>query len=233
MARGGGGIGCEPAALAADQADITDRGPERLLPRRQHADEVRHRGAGDEQAHGRFRKAEHLARPAGDLLLDRDRHVVSPAAIGVQPGRQHLGQKSHRRPGALDPAHEAGMQVSAGIGHHVAPEDLMDIGQGFGSGRQGRSMARPNRLGDRPPDRLVTQALQMVEQVVEHTVALPAQPGPVRRIEGFRHARLSARSSFQPTLARNCREPLPPRDGFRGDRSKYQFIHASGRLASG
>ena len=37
-------------------------------------------------------KTEHLARPFDDLMFDLDRNMIAPTEIGVQSGRQHLGQ---------------------------------------------------------------------------------------------------------------------------------------------
>ena len=59
---------------------------------------------------------------ASDLALDLDGRLVAAAEIGVEAAGQHLGQHADHRAAALDPAHEAGMHVAAGIGQDVVHE---------------------------------------------------------------------------------------------------------------
>ena len=113
--RGLGRVGGQPRAGFANAAlphVRSKHGPARHQNRHQ----IGHRRPGDKDAAGSGRKAEHLARPFDDLALDLDRHMVAPAAIGIQPGRQHLGKHADCRAAAMHPAHEAGMKIADRIG---------------------------------------------------------------------------------------------------------------------
>ena len=177
--------------MAAQPAAVAPRAELRGA-RHQHRHQIGHRGAGDEHAAGALRKAEYLPDPFDDLAFDLDRHVVAAAAIGIQSGRQHFGQNSDRRAGAMHPAHEAGMHIAGGVGRDQFAElaiDLAEIGR-----RMGQVFAEftTHRVRNRTPHRPVADIGDVVQHVVEHAVAERAQLSPVGRIERLTRPRHDA-----------------------------------------
>ena len=128
-------------------------------------------------------KAEELAHPDQDLALDLDGHVIASAEIGIEPRGQHLRQHAHRRAAAMDPAHEAGMGIAGGERHYVRHESPMGLGEARRRMRQRLTKASPRLLGNWLPDRPRLDALEVVEDVVQHAMALSAEARPVHGIE--------------------------------------------------
>ena len=95
--------------------------------RHQHRHQIGHRCAGDEKTARLVRQTEHPAHPFDDLALDLDRDMIAAAEIGVQSGRQHLGQHSDRGAAAMHPSHESGMHVTRCIGNDEIGELAIDF----------------------------------------------------------------------------------------------------------
>ncbi len=111
--------------------------------------------------------------------------MIAAAEVGVDARRQHLREHPHRRAAALHPPHEARVAIAAGVGQHVAQELGVHGGQlGRRIGRRRVAIAAPELGRDRRPGRLVAQAREVVEHVVEHGVALATQRLPIERVEG-------------------------------------------------
>ena len=151
--------------------------------RHQNRHQIGHRGPSDKDAAGAGRKAEHLARPLDDLALDLDRHMVAPAAIGIQPGRQHLPEHADCRAAAMHPAHEAGMKIAGRVGRDEIAEFAVDVFQ-FGRLKR-QALAKPcaNRVRDRLPERTLANRRDVIEHVVEHAVPERADVVPILRVQ--------------------------------------------------
>ena len=131
----------------------------------------------------RIGKAEHLPHPQNDLALDLDRNVIAAAEIGIQPGRQHLGQHPDGGAAAVDPPHEAGMDVAGGIRRDVFGKLPIDIAEIAACARQRLAETGARLRGNRPPHRARANTGDMIEHIVEHPVPLRAKRIPVVRIE--------------------------------------------------
>lgn len=163
------------------QATAPDLWTQGARARDEHADVVGSRCAGHEQAIRGVWKTEHLARPAENLALHLDSHVVAATGVDVEAGRQHLRQHADRRAAALNPSHEAWMGIAARIGQHVPQEAGVYLRQVGRLARQARCAQPPVRR--RTPERSIPQALQVIEYVVEHPMALKPQRVPVLRVQ--------------------------------------------------
>ena len=116
---GGRGVARE-ASIAAGDAALSNGRPADPRAGDQQPDQIGHRRPRDEEAAGRFRKSEQLARPPQYLPFDLKRDRVAPDAIGIESGRQHFGQHADGGAAALDPAHETGMRIGDGIRQNVS-----------------------------------------------------------------------------------------------------------------
>ena len=154
--------------------------------RDQHAEQVRHRRAGDEQPARAVGEFEQLAQPARDLPLDFDRHMVAAAEIGIEAGSQHLRQHAGHVAAAVHPAHEAGMRIAGGEGKNVTHELVMHRRQVARPGRDGFMEAGADAVGNRLPHRAPADVLDVIENVVEHPMPLRAGALPVGRVEPAR-----------------------------------------------
>ena len=157
--------------------------PERAVARDQHADEIGHRRAGDEEPARALRKVEQFAQPVHDLPLDLDRHVIAAAEIGVEPGGEHFRQHSRHVAAAMHPAHEAGMHIAGGVRENVAHERIVHGGKIARPARKFFAQTRAHAVRDRLPDRARADVLDVIENIVEHPVALRAGAMPIRGIE--------------------------------------------------
>ena len=151
--------------------------------RDQHAEQIGHRRAGDEQPARGVWKIEQLAQPMRNLPFDFDRHMVAAAEIGVEAGGEHLGQHAGHVAAAMHPAHEAGMGVAGGEGKNVAHERVMHGGEIGRCGRHGLAITGAHVVRDRLPHRALADVLDVVENIVEHPVPLRAGARPVRRVQ--------------------------------------------------
>ncbi len=184
---GGGGIGDEP--LAAPEPLAPHAGAQRRGARDEHADEVRHRGAGDEKAAGAVGKTEQLAHPLGDLPLHLDGNVIAAAEIGVEAGGQHLRQHADGIAAAMNPAHEARDARCRWHRAARAHELVMHVCQRGGLGGNLGAKTGAHIVGDRLPDRALADVLDIVEDVIKHPVSIRAEARPVGGIEGGRGLR--------------------------------------------
>ena len=197
--RGAGRVGTKlfagfsNAALARDLAQCRCAG-------HQHRQQVGHGGAGKEKAAGAFRKAEQLAHPRHHLALDFDGGMIAPAKIGVQSARQHLRQHADSGAAALDPAHEAGMHIAAGIGQHSVHEFAVHVPQRLRSARHRAAEMPAHGVRHRCPDRPFPDVGDIVQHVVQHCVRLGARLRPVLRIQ--RSIRLRERVFCHAAFAR-------------------------------
>jgi len=149
----------------------------------EHGDEVGHRGAAEQQARGGGGQTEHLGGPGDDLTLAGDRRVVAPAAVGVEPARQQLGEHADRAAAAVHPAEETGMAIAHAVGGDAAEVIQVDVG-GIGAvARQGIGPRGADGRRHWPPHRALAHRLDGVEGVVEHAVAEGAQRRGIGRIE--------------------------------------------------
>ena len=122
-------------------------------------------------------KAEEFGHPARDLPLDLDGNMIAAAAVGVQPGGEHLRDHANRRAAAIDPAHEAGMHVALSVGQHLAHELGMNLGEIFTLPWRGRLKMRAHIGWNRLPDGPLANVLDVAEHVVQHAVSLRAKLG--------------------------------------------------------
>ena len=140
---------------------------QRLVAGDQQAQEVGHRGARDEHAGGVGREGEYLREPARHLALDVDADVVAAAAVGVEPGSQHLGQHADGRARAVHPAQEQRVRVARDVRLDVAREvgeHALEVPDVAG---QRRPEARARCLGRRLPDGPVLDGAEMGDDLVE------------------------------------------------------------------
>jgi hypothetical protein len=153
-----------------------------MTSRHQYGNEVRHGGAGDEEAGRTVGESEQGSCPLGDLPLDLDGRMIAAPAIGVEARGQHVREHAHGAAPAMNPAHESRMHVPGGVGHHVAKKILVDPGKirwmngpsAAQVGARGRIHGLPHRAG--------ANMFDVVEHVVEHAVPLPAKVLPIRRV---------------------------------------------------
>ena len=151
--------------------------------RDQHAEQIGHRCAGHEQATRGVGKFEQLAQPVCNLPLDLDRHVIAAAKIGVQAGGQHLRQHAGHIAAAMHPTHEAGMGIAGGVRENMTHELVMHGGEIARPGRHDVAKARALCVRNRLPHRALADILDVVENIVEHAVALRAGAAPIGGIE--------------------------------------------------
>ena len=198
---------CDTLAAHAD----TDR----FGARHQEGDQVRHGGAGYEQAAGSVRKAEQFAHPPDHLPLHLDGNLIAPSQVGVQPGCQHLCQHADRRPATVHPSHKAGMRVARGIRQNLAHERVVkerQIGWLLG---QRLTECGTHRRRSGLPDRPLPDMLGVVQNIVEHTMCLrpecranptgqasqePESSGTLRRRESFSRQDVSGGASITDDL---------------------------------
>ena len=177
-----GGVGREARRVA--EAPRAHAGAEPRRPRHHDGDEVGHRGPGHEQPARALGEPEERAAPADHLPLHVDGRVIAPADVGVHPRREHLRQHPRRRPAAVYPADEAGVDVAGGEGEDGLAEVVVDGGERRRPLRQGGGEPRPRGLGGLLPRGPRAHVAEEVDHVVEHAVPGGAERLPVARVEG-------------------------------------------------
>ena len=125
------GVGHQPR-LAPCNPVWPHLGAQRGGPGHQQTHQICHRRTGDENTAGRVWELKQLAHPANDLALHFDRHLVAAAKIGVESGRQHVGEHPHGRAATMHPAHEAWMHIAHGVRQHIVHEALVRGGKAAG-----------------------------------------------------------------------------------------------------
>ncbi len=154
-----------------------------VFARDQQRQEIGHRRAGDENPRGVRRKTKGLRHPQRDLPLHVERDMVAAAAVGVQPGRQHLADHADRRPRALHPAHEQRMRVADREGLDVAVE-FGQRGCEIPAFERKRAAKEGFRLvAGRTPDGTLAHIANVVDHRVQRAMSLRAKRFPVRRVE--------------------------------------------------
>lgn len=160
-----------------------DATAERPGPGDQHAGQIGHGGASQEQAARILREAEQLDHTAQHLPLHLDRDMVAATQIGIEPRREHFRQHPDGRPPAMHPAHEAGMRIADRKRQDTVHEGLVNLVQPASLPGQGLAKAPAHRVGNRLPDRPLANALEIIQHIVEHAVALRPEPAPVDGVE--------------------------------------------------
>lgn len=97
--------------------------------------------------------------------------MVAATQLRVEAGREHLGQHRQRRALSHHPAPEARMAIAHAVRRDHAPKRVVDLRGRLALSRDRRLECRAHLVGERLPDGLLSQCLQVREQVVEHAMA--------------------------------------------------------------
>ena len=138
--------------------------------------------------------------------------MVAAAEIGIEPGSKHLRQHSDGISAAVHPAHEAGVRIAGRERKHNAHEVAVDRREVGGADRHGLAQATADLVRDRLPDRALADALDIVENIVEHAVPLGTQGRPIRRIQGSLRGQcptIRNRLDAAPRHFRSSQDPKP------------------------
>ena len=173
------GVGGEFVGADAGLADVT---AEEIGAGDGDGDEVGHRAAGDQNAGGFGRHADHLGGPGHHLAFDQHGGVIAAADVGVEAGGDHFGQHSHHIAAAMDPAHEARVGVAGDVSDQ-AFDVLIDF-SGFGGCERERKVQRIAHFGGHfTPGGDVAEIAQVIDHIVHHAMAEGADLLPISGIE--------------------------------------------------
>ncbi len=140
------------------------------------------RSAGDDEAAGRFRKAEEFAAPADHLPLDINGAMIAPAGIGVDRGGGDFGEQVLGRAGAVHPAEEARMRIAGAVRQERG--ELCGERRFVLAGLRQRLVKRRLHAGRKGrPHPALPGGLHLVHRGVEQRMRGRTERGPVLRVE--------------------------------------------------